>query len=83
MIDDPTASVLSLGHLRKSASAIIVLCEAKAEVSAATLVQALFDLTPAEIGVARAIASGRSISEIPRDTGRSVTTVRNRLKSAM
>lgn len=47
------------------------------------LVQTLFDLTPAEIAVAQAIANGLSTSQISATTGRSITTIRNQLKSAM
>lgn len=66
-----------------SAAAILVLSERKAPGAEATLVQALFDLTPAEISIAQAIAAGLSVTQIAAATGRSAATVRNQLKSAM
>lgn len=44
------------------------------------LVQALFDLTPAETAVAVAISTGSSVEEIARNTEKSVETIRTHLK---
>ncbi|PXA83242.1 hypothetical protein DMC47_44020 [Nostoc sp. 3335mG] len=46
----------------------------------ADLLQALFDLTPAEARVARAISSGGNPNAIARDAGTSPETVRSQLK---
>jgi DNA-binding CsgD family transcriptional regulator len=64
-------------------AALVVLSEPKSHSPDASLVQALFDLTPAEIAVAQAISAGHSPYNIAKSTGRSVTTVRNQLKSVM
>ncbi|WP_166144631.1 helix-turn-helix transcriptional regulator [Methylosinus sp. RM1] len=47
----------------------------------ASLLQGLFDLTPAEARVARAIAAGRPASEIAREHGVSGETIRTQLRS--
>lgn len=44
------------------------------------LLQALFDLTPAEAGVARAIATGGTVNDIAQTGGKSLETVRSHLK---
>jgi DNA-binding CsgD family transcriptional regulator len=64
-------------------AAVVVLSEPKSHSPDASLVQALFDLTPAEIAVAQAISAGHSPQYIAESTGRSVTTVRNQLQSVM
>ncbi|WP_169803544.1 helix-turn-helix transcriptional regulator [Sphingomonas adhaesiva] len=46
----------------------------------ARLIQALFDLTPTEATVARAIASGSTLEDIARTSGKSIETVRSHLK---
>ena len=46
----------------------------------AQLIQSLFDLTPTEAHVARAVATGESIEFIARQTGKAVETVRSHLK---
>lgn len=66
-----------------SAVAILVLSQTSEKAADARLVQSLFDLTPAEIAVARSIAAGLTVAEISRASGRSVRTVRNQLNSAM
>ncbi len=66
-----------------STDAIVVLSEPRSGAAEATLVQSLFDLTPAEIAVAQAIAAGQSPGQIARATGRSIDTIRNQLRSAM
>jgi DNA-binding CsgD family transcriptional regulator len=66
-----------------STDAIVVLSEPQSGAADATLIQSLFDLTPAEIAVAGAVAAGKTIADIARASGRSIVTVRNQLKSAM
>ncbi len=46
----------------------------------ARLIQTLFDLTPTEAAVARSIASGGTIEDIARISGKSVETIRSHLK---
>jgi DNA-binding CsgD family transcriptional regulator len=84
------AAVLQVVPVRRSAHdifsrcvAIAVLTSPKADAVNASLVQALFDLTPAELGVAQGIANGRTVVEMAAASGRSVHTVRNQLKNAM
>ncbi|KQX40163.1 hypothetical protein ASD04_05870 [Devosia sp. Root436] len=83
-------SVIQVVPIRRAAHdifgstvAIVVLSEPKAGLAGATMVQSLFDLTPAEIGVVQAIVAGQTVAEIARQTSRSVETVRNQLKTAM
>lgn len=66
-----------------SSCALVILSELKGQATSATLIQSLFDLTPAEISVAQAIAAGLSVGQIALTTGRAVATVRNQLRSAM
>lgn len=65
------------------ASAIVMLSEVTDREPDGTLVQSLFDLTPAELAVARGIAAGQTIAGIAAAHGRSVHTVRGQLKSIM
>ena len=83
-------SVLHLLPVRRSAHdifgeavAIATLTEPKFGSTSGPLIQALFDLTPAEVAVAEGVAQGRSVTELATISGRSVHTVRNQLKSAM
>lgn len=66
-----------------STVAIAVLSEARSGAAGASMVQSLFDLTPAELGVVQAIVAGQTVGTIARQTRRSVETVRSQLKSAM
>lgn len=66
-----------------SSAAIVILSELKGKSANASLVQSLFDLTPAEIAVARSIAAGLSTSQIASATGKSITTIRNQVQSAL
>jgi DNA-binding CsgD family transcriptional regulator len=66
-----------------STAAVVILSEPKAQTADATLIHSLFDLTPAEIAVAQAIAMSQTPADIARSTGRSIATVRNQLRSAM
>jgi DNA-binding CsgD family transcriptional regulator len=86
----PVSAVLQVVPIRRAAhdifgntAAIVVLSETKQDGAQATLVQSLFDLTPAELGVAKGIASGLSVAEIARGGQRSVNTIRNQLKTVM
>jgi DNA-binding CsgD family transcriptional regulator len=65
------------------ASSIVILSEIRGGTADATLVQSLFDLTPAELTVARGIAAGQTVADIAAANGRSVHTVRGQLKSIM
>ena len=86
----PITTVIQVVPIRRaahdvfgSAEAIVVLSQARDRAHDAALIQSLFDLTPAEIAVAQSIARGQTVADIARANGRSVTTVRNQLKSAM
>ena len=70
------------GDLRQGSNAALVLAvdpAARGDIDARR-VEALLRLTPAESGVAVALAEGRTVGEIALDTGRSETTVRWHLK---
>ena len=84
------AAVVQIVPIRRNAhdvfgraSAIVVLSEVKDREPDGTLVQSLFDLTPAELAVARGIAAGQTVAGIAASHGRSVHTVRGQLKSIM
>lgn len=47
------------------------------------LVQALFDLTPAEARVARSLAAGKTAEDIAEDGGVSLTTVRTQVRGVL
>jgi DNA-binding CsgD family transcriptional regulator len=66
-----------------STSAIVVLSEARQEGREATLVQSLFDLTPAELAIATDIAAGLTVAQIAQKSRRSVNTVRNQVSSIL
>lgn len=74
---------LSARDIFTSTAAIVVLSEAGAGIASSTLVEALLDLTPAELVVAKEVAAGYSSAQIAKRMGRSVTTIRNQVKSAM
>jgi len=81
-------SVLQIVPVRRSAhdvfgscSAIVVLSEPRSAGQEATLVQSLFDLTAAELGVANDIANGLTAKQIALRAGRSISTVRNQIAS--
>lgn len=66
------------------ATAILVLTKASETPTQATpLLQALFDLTPAEADVAARIAAGRTAEQIALADAKSAGTVRNQLKSVL
>jgi len=86
----PVVAVVQIVPIRRAAhdifgntAAIVVLSEPSAGVADTTLLHSLFDLTPAELVVAQGLAAGQSVADIARQSGRSVATVRNQLKSAM
>ncbi len=90
--EQPVTAVIQIVPIRRTAHdifgntvAIAILSEpaAGATGGGASLVQSLFDLTPAEIAVARGIAAGQTVAQIARAHGRSMLTIRNQLKSAM
>lgn len=53
------------------------------EVPGATVLQALFDLTPAEARVAREVGSGRTVAQIAKALGLSLTTIRNQIAAVL
>jgi DNA-binding CsgD family transcriptional regulator len=86
----PITSVIQVVPIRRTAHdifgstvAIVVLSEPRSGMAGATMVQSLFDLTPAEISVVQAIVGGQTIAQIATATNRSVETIRNQLKTAM
>ena len=66
-----------------NAIAILVLTSAHSKTSSTSILQVLFDLTPAEASLARHIGLGRSIDEIAASELRNKTTMRNQLKSVL
>lgn len=61
--------------------AIVILSKTNAaHVPAADLIEALFDVTPAEARVARAVAQGQPLIDIASATGVSINTIRTQLK---
>ena len=86
----PLSGVIQIIPIRRAAhdvfgstAAIAVLSEGSDAGADSLLIQSLFDLTPAEIAVARGLAAGKTPHEIALEHGRSVATVRNQLKSVM
>ncbi len=64
------------------ATAILLITPVEAsEVPTASVIQGLFDLTPAEAKVARGLASGLTVGDIAQTHGTSETTVRNQLRA--
>lgn len=83
-------AVLQIIPIRRSAhdvfgstSAIVVLSETTQSGMEYTLIESLFDLTPAELDVAKSLAEGLTIQAIASQKGRSSQTVRHQLKSIM
>lgn len=65
-------------------AAILVLTRATNRAQASdSLLQALFDLTPAESAVARRLSQGHTTRQIAMETGRSLETVRNQIKRVL
>jgi DNA-binding CsgD family transcriptional regulator len=77
--------------IRLSARDIFVRCAAVLVLSPVTapqapsveLVQSLFDLTPAEAHVARALASGKTVENIASDGGTSPNTIRTHVRGVL
>lgn len=51
------------------------------EVPSAEVIQGLFDLTPAEAKIARALANGKTVDQIATGTGTSPATIRNQVQA--
>jgi DNA-binding CsgD family transcriptional regulator len=67
-----------------NASALVVVTPVvPREVPTAKVIQGLFDLTPAEARIARAIGNGDSAADIATATGRAAQTVRGQLKAIL
>jgi DNA-binding CsgD family transcriptional regulator len=86
----PITAVLQVAPIRRAAhdifggcSAIVALSELRQGTQPATLVQSLFDLTAAELTVAKGLAAGLSVRDIAFQNDRSVNTVRNQLSSIL
>jgi len=87
--DDQPPIVLHLVPIRRSAqdifssgSAMLIITRvAPGSGANATIMQGLFDFSPAEARVAQAISSGLQIAQIARNHGVSSETVRSQLKS--
>lgn len=86
---DDAPTIVHLLPIRRSASDIfaaaksilIVTQIAKSGAPAAELLAGLFDLTPAESRVARALVSGSSVEQIARQFSVSINTARNQVAS--
>lgn len=67
-----------------NASAVVVVTPVvPREVPTAEVIQGLFDLTPAEARIARAVGNGDSAADIAAATGRAEQTVRGQLKAIL
>ena len=64
-----------------AATIVVVTPVCRSRVPSATVVQGLFDLTPAEARVARHLAGGSTLVEIATSSGISAATVRSQLKA--
>lgn len=88
---DTGPSILHVIPVRRSAhdlfgqaSAILVLSRPSASPTASTpLLQALFDLSPAEAAIAAQIAAGHTVERVALDGGKSLHTVRNQIKTVL
>jgi DNA-binding CsgD family transcriptional regulator len=86
--DGPISGVVQVLPIRRTANDVFggtaaILVLTTGAVPDATLIHALFDLTPAELAVAARVAEGMSPKQVAMLTGKSVNTVRNQLSSAM
>jgi DNA-binding CsgD family transcriptional regulator len=76
--------VRRLAHdIFSGASAILVVTTSAGKPDSPHLLQALFDLTPAEAVIANAIRANLTVEQIAVREGRSIATVRNQLKSVL
>ncbi|WP_120499802.1 LuxR C-terminal-related transcriptional regulator [Roseovarius sp. EL26] len=81
-LDDEIASEASFLMDGGNAASILVLANAKPELAAASEALALlYNLTPAECGIAVAVARGEALLDISGRKNISLNTVRNQLKS--
>lgn len=64
-------------------AAILVLSRPSADQGSASLLLSLFDLTAAELEVAKGVAGGLTVAQIAAAKGRSIATIRNQLRSVM
>jgi DNA-binding CsgD family transcriptional regulator len=64
-------------------AAILVLSRPKTDQNNASLLLSLFDLTAAELDVAKGLAAGLTVKQIAANKGRSVATIRNQLRNVM
>jgi DNA-binding CsgD family transcriptional regulator len=65
------------------ANAILVMTTTSAKPGSPHLLQALFDLTPAEAALTKRIGAGQSLDAIAAEEGRSVATLRSQLRSIL
>lgn len=86
----PMVAVVQMVPLRRLAldifgntAAILILSQPKSELKDPSLLLSLFDLTPAELDVAQSVAGGLTVSEIAQARRRSISTVRNQLRTVM
>ncbi|AWI87873.1 helix-turn-helix transcriptional regulator [Methylorubrum aminovorans] len=74
----------SARDLFTAASAIVIVTHlSQAQIPSLSVLEGLFDLTPAEARVARGITGCRTVEQIAKDFGTSPQTVRSQLKSVM
>jgi DNA-binding CsgD family transcriptional regulator len=64
-----------------ASSVLVITVAAYPEIASTQVVQGLFGLTPAEARVARGIAAGKTVDDLAYETGLSVGTLRQQLKS--
>lgn len=67
----------------QASTIVVVMPVDKAHVPSAQILEGLFDLTPAEARIARAIAEGEAVADIAARASLSVETVRSHLKSTL
>jgi DNA-binding CsgD family transcriptional regulator len=78
------ASLHGARDLFRDAVAILVVCPiVPKEAPSATVLQGLFNLTPAEARVARGVAQGHTVDRIAAGLGLSQETVRSQLKAVL
>ena len=90
-VDDLPPTIAHLVPVRRSANDVFSLSTAiimltpvvPRAVPVAEAIQGLFDLTPTEARIARALSEGRTASEIAGDAGTQAATVRTQIKSIL
>lgn len=90
LIGGPVKAILQVVPIRRAAHdifgsscAVVVLSETHKPGIDDTLIKSLFDLTPSELAIAKALADGKTLADISASTGRSVATIRTHLKTVM